>query len=208
MKLELSNFILKAIGEVEEELSNKGIAFRPKYYISDEWGCPNKVPIIGIPYSYCYPILKVLEEDKVIHNGDSVDSILRILCHEVGHVINYAYMLYMKSGWKEHFGNFNKPYNLNEAVKYANPFTKDFVVNLPDYNYCYAQLHPDEDFSETFAVWLSTNSSSLFTLFWSGKALNKLLYLNMLMHIIKNKQPLISGGRRHKPFSKIILKRR
>src|SRR5437868_7964863 len=31
------------------------------------------------------------------------------------------------------------------------PFSRSYVVNLDDW---YAQSHPDEDFAETFAVWL------------------------------------------------------
>ena len=32
------------------------------------------------------------------------------------------------------------------------PFSRSYVVNLDDW---YAQSHPDEDFAETFAVWLT-----------------------------------------------------
>jgi len=206
MKLKLSNFVLSVIEEVHKELNSRGFIFQPKYYISDVWGCPNKVPLIGIPYSFCYPIFKPFENDGVIVQKE---PILKIVRHEVGHALNYAYKLYRIPLWEKNFGNFNKPYNLDEAVKYANPYSKDFVVNLPDYNYCYSQLHPDEDFAETFAVWLSTSFPNLFSLYKDKtKALKKLLHVDFLMSKIMKKEPLILGGRKHKPYSSIILKGR
>jgi hypothetical protein len=30
------------------ELESRRIRFRPEFYLSDVWGCPNKVPVIGI----------------------------------------------------------------------------------------------------------------------------------------------------------------
>jgi hypothetical protein len=32
------------------ELEAKGIRFRPDFYLTDMWGCPDKVPSIGIPF--------------------------------------------------------------------------------------------------------------------------------------------------------------
>ena len=38
------------IRELYRELEQAGISFRPKTYLSDEWGCPHGVPVIGIPF--------------------------------------------------------------------------------------------------------------------------------------------------------------
>ena len=205
MKLTQSNFIKSVIEQVYKELASRGIKFRPKYYFSNEWGCPDRVPIIGIPYSYCYPIFKTFEEDKIIADKEAV---LKILRHESGHALNYAFKLYEREDWKLIFGDFNKPYNLDEASKYINPFSKDFVVNLPDYNYSYASLHPDEDFSETFAVWISQQKNEWKKTYKNRPALNKLIYVDKLMNEIKDKKPLVSTGKKHKPYSNLILKGR
>ncbi len=207
MKLILSRFIQSVINEVHEELEHKKINFRPEYYISNEWGCPDRIPIIGIPYSFCYPIFTTFEEDGVIVDKDPVRKIIR---HEIGHTLNYAYKLYEREDWKHIFGDFNKPYNLNEAAKYVNPFSKDFVVNLPDYNYCYAQLHPDESWSETFAVWVKSTYTTKWVHEYSGRytVLGKLWTVNNIMKEVRNLKPKISNGKKHKPYSNLILKGR
>jgi hypothetical protein len=67
------------------------------------------------------------------------------------------------------------------------------VVHLDDW---YAQSHPDEDFAETFAVWLTPN------LDWRGryrgwKALQKLEYVDGLMKSLAGRPPL------HQPEFKV-----
>ena len=32
------------------ELDVHSIAFRPRVYLSDQWGCPDGVPLIGVPF--------------------------------------------------------------------------------------------------------------------------------------------------------------
>ncbi len=59
------------------------------------------------------------------------------------------------------------------------PYSKSFVLHLDAW---YAQSHPDEDFAETFAVWLTPNSE------WRQRyagwpALQKLEYMDALMHV-------------------------
>src|SRR5687768_13688879 len=33
-----------------QELAARGIAFRPPVYLTDEWGCPDGTPLIGVPF--------------------------------------------------------------------------------------------------------------------------------------------------------------
>ena len=40
-------------------------------------------------------------------------------------------------------------------MRSSNPGSRRYVVHLPNW---YAQSHPDEDFAETFAVWLTPGS--------------------------------------------------
>src|SRR5438552_10802024 len=67
----------------------------------------------------------------------------------MGHVVNYAYKLYEREDWTRLFGPFERPY-LEEYR--PEPFSRHFVQHLPGF---YAQKHPDEDWAETFAVWMT-----------------------------------------------------
>jgi hypothetical protein len=63
----------------------------------------------------------------------------------------------------------------------------------------YAQSHPDEDFAETFAVWLTPNSQ------WQErykgwKALKKLEYMEQLMADVASKTPPVSNTRTLDPL--------
>ena len=66
------------------------------------------------------------------------------------------------------------------------PYSKGFVRNLPNW---YAQAHPDEDFAETFAVWLSLTPEQWREQYRGWKALEKLEFVHCLMEEAKNKPP-------------------
>jgi len=133
------------------ELERKGLThFRPPCYLTDEWGCPSGEPIIGIPFYLADPKLARLE--KVIDDVEDEREIRMYLRHEAGHAFNYAYKLYETAEWRELFGPFNRPYRDRYRPV---PFDRSFVRHLEGW---YAQKHPDEDFAETFAVWLTPRS--------------------------------------------------
>ncbi len=50
--------------------------------------------------------------------------------------------------WQAVFGKSSQPYPEDYQPK---PYSKSFVRHLDNW---YAQSHPDEDFAETFAVWV------------------------------------------------------
>jgi hypothetical protein len=78
------------------------------------------------------------------------------LRHETGHAINYAFELWKRGDWGQTFGEFRRPYR---DVYNPNPWSRDYVRYLHRAGmYHYAQKHPDEDFAETFAVWLDPAS--------------------------------------------------
>jgi len=142
------------------ELERKGIRFKPKFYLTDTWGCPNKVPVIGIPFYYANPVLSQIEDRM---NGALEDDheLMMTFRHEAGHAINYAYRLYESPEWQEAFGRFDEPYR---DFFRPNPQSRQFVKHLYQQvgSYAgriYAQKHPDEDFAETFAVWLTPRSN-------------------------------------------------
>jgi len=57
-----------------------------------------------------------------------------------------------QASWRVTFGIFSLPYN-EEYL--PTPFSMSYVRHTPAW---YAQKHPDDDFAETFAVWLDPES--------------------------------------------------
>ena len=170
-----------------EELRAKTIRFRPSFYLADEWLCPDKEPIIGIPFWLAHPRLKSIEVEMMYEaEGGDPKSCMKLLRHECGHAINYAYKLYTRTRWRELFGQFSNKYS--DSYQYQ-PYSRRFVVHLDDH---YAQSHPDEDFAETFAVWLGPEDN------WQQKyakwpAIKKLTYVDSLMKKIADQPPLVTA---------------
>src|ERR1700704_5414343 len=65
------------------ELEARGLAFKPHYYLSDEWFTPDGVPGIAIPFYLAHPRLAKLENAEMLEvEGGDHDGCLRILRHE------------------------------------------------------------------------------------------------------------------------------
>ena len=77
---------------------------------------------------------------------------MQILRHEAGHAFDNAYELRRRRRRVRLFGRPSTPYPDFYLPK---PYSKSFVLHLDSW---YAQSHPDEDFAETFAVWLTPDS--------------------------------------------------
>jgi hypothetical protein len=169
------------VEQLYRELEAKGLTkFRPEVYLTDEWGCPSGEPIIGIPFYLASAALAQLEKET--HDLEDAREIMMYLRHEAGHAFTYAYKLHNKPEWKQIFGPFRRPYRDNYRPA---PFSRDYVRHLPGW---YAQKHPDEDFAETFAVWLTPRSN------WRKRyrgwaALDKLLYMNRLARQLGKTDP-------------------
>ena len=168
------------------DLEQKNITkFRPACYLTDEWGCPSGEPTIGIPFYLARADLAEIEKE---HN-DLEDSheIMMYLRHEAGHAFNYAYKLHRTPEWKQWFGPYRRPYRENYRPIL---FSKDYVRYLPGW---YAQKHPDEDFAETFAVWMTPRSG------WRKRyrgwgAMAKLEYMDRIARQLGNADPLCKRG--------------
>ena len=65
------------------------------------------------------------------------------------------------------------------------------VRHLPNW---YAQAHPEEDFAETFAVWLTLSKDEWKKRYEDWKALEKLEYVDALMDEARRKPPVVVGG--------------
>ncbi|HEY5649017.1 MAG TPA: putative zinc-binding metallopeptidase, partial [Nitrospiria bacterium] len=143
-----------------------------------------------IPFYLAHPRLMKLEEQMMmeVEGGDEAWA-MRLLRHEMGHVMNHAYHLEKKREWQKLFGSPSDDYS--EFYR-ARPYSKRFVRHLDDW---YAQSHPEEDFSETFAIWLTPglNWRKKYT---GWKALEKLEYVDRLMSKLEGKKPLVLSRER------------
>ncbi|MDB4905821.1 MAG: hypothetical protein JWO05_605 [Gemmatimonadetes bacterium] len=136
------------VEQLHQELRSRGIAFMPPAYLTDQWGCPDGTPIIGVPFYLADARLERIEAEMSGAVEGDVES-MRYLRHEAGHALNYALRLYDDPEWQVQFGRFDAPY----ADRYEpDPFSRAYVRHILGW---YAQKHPDEDFAETFAVWLT-----------------------------------------------------
>jgi hypothetical protein len=95
--------------------------------------------------------------------------------------------------WQRLFGKSSTKYP--ESYK-PNPASKKYVQHLRRW---YAQSHPDEDFAETFAVWLRPRSD------WRRRyagwaALKKLEYIDRLMKELADTPPTVRNRRRVDPL--------
>ena len=142
------------IAEFRGELRARGLAVAPRFYLSTEWGVSFGTIAIGIPFYLARPELAELHAARTgMVEGFDAAELLRYLRHEMGHVVNYAYRLYERREWVQAFGAITQPY----VEEYRpQPFSRRFVRHLPGW---YAQKHPDEDWAETFAVWMTTASA-------------------------------------------------
>ena len=174
------------LDKLYQELDAAGLAnFKPQAYLSDEWGCPAGVPVIGIPFYLSSPDLCSLECQFTGVEAESDDEIMMYLRHESGHAFNYAHKLYALVEWSKIFGDYTSPYR--ETYKVV-PFSSKFVRHIPGW---YAQKHPDDDFAETFAVWL-TPGSDWKKVYAGTPALDKLLYVEKLAKSHNRKSAVVS----------------
>jgi Putative zinc-binding metallo-peptidase len=173
--------------QLQEELRRKGLRkFQAVCYLTDEWGCPDQEPIIGIPFYLADPKLAILE--KEMNDLEDSREIMMYLRHEAGHAFNYAYRLYATPEWRSLFGPFNRRYREHYRPV---PFSRRFVRHIEGW---YAQKHPDEDFAETFAVWLTPGSN------WRRRyrgwpALEKIRYTHRIAREVGDSDPPVGHGR-------------
>src|SRR3954468_10252180 len=184
--------------ELNAEMAEKGLRrVRAHGWISSEWFSPGNTPGIAFPFYLAHPRLVRLERKMIIDvEGGTHAECMRILRHEAGHVLQHSYALHRDPRWRRLFGRSSIRY-----PKYyrADPTSRNFVQHL---RLWYAQSHPDEDFAETFAVWLRPRSN------WRARyagwpALKKLEYVDELMGEIAAQRPLLTRRERVDPLSEL-----
>lgn len=199
LRLRLEGSVVQdRIRRLHNEMQAQGIACKPRVYLSTEWLCPDRVPLIGVPFCLAHPRLFALEKTMLLEvEGGTEQTCMQLLRHEAGHAVNYAYRLYRRTHWRNLFGPISREYNVEEY--YARPYSRQFVAHLPGN---YAQSHPDEDFAETFAVWL-TPEVDWRRKYRGSKALKKLAYVGHLVKEIAGRPAEVTTGEKLWPVSRV-----
>ena len=173
------------LGQVQQELKTRGLNIEIPHWLSDEWFVPLRVPGVALPFYLGHKRLERLERNQMLEvEGGTRVTFMRILRHELGHVVDHAFRLNRRRRRQQLFGKSSKPYPETYSPK---PYSRSFVLHLDSW---YAQSHPDEDFAETFAVWLTPNFP------WERRyqnwgALEKLRYVDELMGELRDRPPLV-----------------
>jgi hypothetical protein len=185
------------VHELYRELEKREITLRPHCWLSDEWFSPQNIPGIAIPFYLVHPRLIRLERSMVLEaEGSSRVECMRILRHEAGHAIQHGYRLHLRRSYRRIFGKSSTKYPTSYRPK---PASRQFVQHLRAY---YAQAHPDEDFAETFAVWMQPRAR------WRKRyegwgALKKLEYVDALMEELQGRRPPVRTRARVAPISQL-----
>jgi hypothetical protein len=185
LRIEGTDLALR-IDQLAGELAARDLTFRPHFWLSDEWFTPDGIPGVAIPFYLAHPRLAKLELSQMLEvEGGDHDWCMRILRHEAGHAIDNAFRLRRRRKRRELFGDHRLPYPESYTPK---PYSKNFVLHLDSW---YAQSHPDEDFAETFAVWLTPDAQ------WRQRyhewpALRKLDYMEQLMQSLAGSAPPVA----------------
>ena len=113
--------------------------------------------------------------------GETPEWFMKLMRHEAAHAYSYAYQLQRKKKWQKLFGKTSS--ETTPTTYRPRPFSRSYVVHLEDW---YAQAHPDEDFAETFAIWL-TPGLDWRARYAGWRALKKLEYIDELMRSLAGK---------------------
>jgi hypothetical protein len=166
----------KYVTQLKFELETKGLHFLPQIFLGDEWFSPEGMNAISVPFFLANTRLRNLEKHMMLEvEGDTDEWFMKLLRHEAGHCFDHCFKFSKRKKWQTVFGSPNLDYK-PETYR-PQPFSKSYVKHLDRW---YAQAHPDEDFAETFAVWLSPHIN------WKKEyakwplALNKLNYISEL----------------------------
>lgn len=169
-----------------------GIALEPRFYLSDGYGCVQGTTNIGLGFWDTDELLRDLHADRLGRRRDEMDLVL-LLRHEIGHAFCYGHKLYLLPEFRNVFGirgNFFTTYPEHDRYRY-DPYSIDHVN--PDFDW-YAQKHPDDDFAETFAVFLDRSGG------WKERyrgrlgALRKIAYVGRLARSYGGRAPQLQPG--------------
>lgn len=176
--------LMPFVQQLYDELKARNLVFMPPCHIGDEWFVPVGIPAIFIPFFLVNNRLRRLERKMILEvEGETPEWFMQLIRHEAGHAYSYAYRLQRKKKWQQTFGLASQK---DTGFYRPRPYSHSFVQHLDDW---YAQAHPDEDFAETFAVWL-TPGLDWRERYKGWRALRKLEYVDALMTSLAGVPPL------------------
>src|SRR5258707_8136768 len=189
------------IRQLYDELSAQGLVFHPATHIGDEWFVPIGIPAIFVPFFLVHDRLRALERTMMLEvEGETPEWFMKLMRHEAAHAYTYAYQLTRKKKWQQIFGPTSREDTPNTYR--PRPFSRSYVVHLDDW---YAQSHADEDFAETFAIWL-TPGLDWRKRYVGWKALQKLEYVDELMRSLAGTPPVYAPKYRVADYDCLNLK--
>ena len=197
LPVQIDDSLAERTAQLRLELEAAGLRAPIHFYLSDEWFTPDGATAIAIPFYMAHPRLAKLEETQMLEvEGGEYEWCMRILRHEAGHALDNAFKLRRRRQRRAIFGSYKAPYPESYIPR---PYSKSFVLHLDAW---YAQSHPDEDFAETFAVWLTPNSE------WRQRykdwpALKKLEYMDGLMRSVHDKAPALNNPEEIEPLRRL-----
>jgi hypothetical protein len=155
---EISGRLEEVIDQLKGEFVARGITWFPTFYLGEaDFWTADRATSINVPW--------YLGDDVLwsFVNGQDArytpEEVLGILRHEAGHALGYAFELYRRQDWKRTFGNFGASYRDEFPIDaQSTDYVRHLHVMDAGANAHYAQKHPDEDWAETFAVWLDPGS--------------------------------------------------
>lgn len=183
--------LFSKIRQLYRELESKGLHFRPHVWIADEWFSQDGIPGIAIPFYLLSPRLEKLHKRfSLPTEGLLENECMKLLRHEAGHAVDNAFRLRKSKARQRLFGLSCTDYPETYEPKV---YSKKYVTHLRSN---YAQAHPDEDWAETFAVWLTPDS------LWKKRyakwptALKKLEFVDQTMTRLRGKDPMVTKASR------------
>jgi hypothetical protein len=189
LPLSLAGTVMETrLAQLKTELTARGLDFPVHFYLAEEWFTPDGHASMAVPFYLAHPRLEKLEQAQMLAvEGGEHEWCMRILRHEAGHVVDNAYKLRLRRQRRDIFGKSSLPYPEFYTPK---PYSKSFVLHLDPW---YAQSHPDEDFAETFALWLTPQAN------WEQRyagwpAIKKLEYMDRLMKSLVGRPPRVAAG--------------
>lgn len=191
--------IEEPIEKVCKQLRARGLRLQLHFWFSSEWFTPDGTAGIAIPFHLAHPRLMQLE--RTVLKGTAIETpalCRKILRHEAGHALENAFRLRRRAAVQQVFGSSSIRYPRYYTPQ---PYSRKFVQHL---GVGYAQSHPDEDFAETFAVWLGPKSQ------WRAKyagwpALRKLEFMDSLMQELAGERPALTNRRSVEPLRRLDL---
>ena len=174
----------KAVAQVQAELDQQKIDFKIRCWASDDWYTPDGQVGFAFPFYLLDPKLSSIATAMDVNvEGRTQTELVKLIRHEVGHTLDNAFCLRKKAGRKKLFGAQIK-YPLSYSPKYQR---SAYVDHLGD---GYAESHPDEDFAETFSVWLGQCDIWKTKYQSRSQAYAKLKQVDQWMTDLKNQKPI------------------